>query len=310
MTRLLLFEFFVAGGRIAGETTPESLRAEGRAMLTALADDFQNAAGCEVRIAMSEAEIIASSANFDWTLIIAPEIDGHLLRLAAVPQSRLLGGSLSAIHIASDKSLTADYLHAHGVLGTSTDIRSGEPCVCKPRNGAGSLKINTPVPFDYGIDCGVATGFRRERFCPGSAASCAVLCGPKGHYALRPCWQHLAEDGTFTYLGGEIIADSSLTKRAQNLALAAIKTLPQPHGYFGVDLVLGENAHGSEDVVIEINPRLTTSYIGLRAATDDNLAAAMLAVAAGKVPRLTCPWRPVRFFPDGRVETLEYKRVN
>ena len=41
-------------------------------------------------------------------------------------------------------------------------------------------------------------------------------------------------------------------------------------------MVLGENPSGEDDVVIEINPRITTSYVGLRAATGVNLAAPLL----------------------------------
>ncbi len=32
-------------------------------------------------------------------------------------------------------------------------------------------------------------------------------------------------------------------------------TLPQPLGYLGIDMILGERSDGSDDVVIEINPR-------------------------------------------------------
>jgi predicted ATP-grasp superfamily ATP-dependent carboligase len=42
--------------------------------------------------------------------------------------------------------------------------------------------------------------------------------------------------------------------------------LPQPLGYLGVDLILGEDGNGAVDCVVEINPRLTTSYVGLQAA--------------------------------------------
>jgi predicted ATP-grasp superfamily ATP-dependent carboligase len=57
--------------------------------------------------------------------------------------------------------------------------------------------------------------------------------------------------------------------------------LPEPIGYIGVDMVLGEDALGAGDAVIEINPRLTTSFVGLRAIARTNLAQAMLAVAEG-----------------------------
>jgi predicted ATP-grasp superfamily ATP-dependent carboligase len=42
-------------------------------------------------------------------------------------------------------------------------------------------------------------------------------------------------------------------------------------GYVGVDLLLTQN----EALLIEINPRLTTSYIGVRQVIDLNLAQAM-----------------------------------
>jgi predicted ATP-grasp superfamily ATP-dependent carboligase len=53
---------------------------------------------------------------------------------------------------------------------------------------------------------------------------------------------------------------------------------------------------------MEINPRLTTSYVGLRALADANLAEVVLRVAGGElVPPLT--WRDgsVRFAADGTV---------
>ena len=68
-----------------------------------------------------------------------------------------------------------------------------------------------------------------------------------------------------------------------------------PHGYLGIDLVLGQAVDGSEDVVIEINPRMTTSYIGLRQAATGNLARAMLNVAAGHTAELSFRAEPLRF---------------
>ncbi|HEV3003063.1 MAG TPA: ATP-grasp domain-containing protein, partial [Pirellulales bacterium] len=70
-------------------------------------------------------------------------------------------------------------------------------------------------------------------------------------------------------------------------------------GYLGVDLVLGGPDDGSDDVVIEINPRLTTSYIGLRAACRENLAAAMLALAVRQPYNLTFRDQRIEFSADG-----------
>ena len=71
-------------------------------------------------------------------------------------------------------------------------------------------------------------------------------------------------------------------------------------------MVLGADPGGADDVVIEINPRLTTSYVGLRAAAGENLAGVMLAVAEGKSVELSCrEGSTVEFESDG---SLRHRR--
>ena len=59
-------------------------------------------------------------------------------------------------------------------------------------------------------------------------------------------------------------------------------------------MVLSDDLTVLPDIVVDVNPRLTTSYIGLRRAATSNLAEAMLDVGRG----LT---RPL-FFQPGRVK--------
>ena len=95
---------------------------------------------------------------------------------------------------------------------------------------------------------------------------------------------------------------ASLGERAHRLAKRAIDQVPGLLGFVGMDLVLGNDSDGGQDQVIEINPRLTTSYIGLRALAEPNLGEAMLNIAIGKgVAPLR--WRPgqVQFHSNGRV---------
>jgi predicted ATP-grasp superfamily ATP-dependent carboligase len=58
---------------------------------------------------------------------------------------------------------------------------------------------------------------------------------------------------------------------------------------------------GSSDVVIEVNPRLTTSYVGLRAIAEDNLAEVMIINAAGRTASPRFNDQAVEFLTDGTV---------
>ena len=99
---------------------------------------------------------------------------------------------------------------------------------------------------------------------------------------------------------------ADLDRRARRLAASVLDCLPDALGYLGIDLVLGaeplgSNEFGENDYVIEVNPRLTTSYVGLRALARVNLAEALLAVAEGRSTALSFGPEPVQFAADGRL---------
>lgn len=179
------------------------------------------------------------------------------------------------------------------------------PAVGKPRWGAGSQGVRLLPDAQAAARwlAEITEPSRIEQFSMGLAASVSFLCGPSGISPLPPCRQHLSDDGRFAYLGGSLPLPEPLARRAVELATRAVVTLPNPIGYLGVDLVLGEEPSGAGDAVIEINPRLTTSYAGLRAAAAEgvNLASALLAVCKGGSPRLS--FRPVwlQFGPTGTI---------
>jgi predicted ATP-grasp superfamily ATP-dependent carboligase len=190
------------------------------------------------------------------------------------------------IELASDKQSTAEQLNRAGVrVPKGLVLMPGERCpmgfeypaVLKPIDGCGSLGLslaheNMSVPRDAGA-------YRLETLAEGLPVSVAVLCGPAQALPLEPCRQYLEDN--FSYGGGCLPLRTEHRQRAQSLALAAVKALPSTTGYVGVDLVLADAVDGSQDTVIEVNPRFTTSYVGLRAATEANLAEWCLAVSNG-----------------------------
>jgi predicted ATP-grasp superfamily ATP-dependent carboligase len=57
----------------------------------------------------------------------------------------------------------------------------------------------------------------------------------------------------------------------------------------------------TEAVVIEVNPRLTTAYLGVRAAIDANVAGLAVMACTETLPPAPAVRRSVRFTASGRV---------
>jgi predicted ATP-grasp superfamily ATP-dependent carboligase len=337
--RVFIYEAITAGAGCAQGAdlaAREGLLAEGLAMLRAVTDDFaaleevevwglRDARLADFRLPRQEAVIRSAEeerAEFvrladacDWTLIIAPELDGWLserVQWHSETRSRLISPSGDFLVIASSKRRTAERLHEQGIPSPASPVKPSEfPVVLKRDDGAGSvgmrlLRSREELDAAYASILPAAASaprrevknYRLENYCPGLPVSLALLCGPAGNVALQPCEQHLSPE-TFEYLGGSTPLAANLASRAKTLALAAIAAMPVTSGYVGVDLVLGEEPDGSRDVVIEINPRLTTSYVGLRRACQQNLAQAMLDVACGRLVDLSFREERVEFRADG-----------
>jgi predicted ATP-grasp superfamily ATP-dependent carboligase len=328
---IFLYEYSCA---LADPALPASLRAEGRAMLAAVSEDFQQVPGvatCTLAPAASaeieEAAFRRLAAEADFTLVIAPELDGLLLRRCRAVLDvggRLLGPAPAAVQLTADKLALERYLTQRHIATPHTRLLSGPtgqpetepafPVVCKPRHGAGSqatVLVRDQVEL---ADCaararqeGIAGEMVLQPFVPGRAASVAFLVGHAACVPLLPAAQHLSGDGRFRYLGGQAPLPPALGERAERLAGRAVGAVVGLRAYVGVDLVLGAAKDASQDWVIEINPRLTTSYIGLRRLARVNLAEAMLRCAKGQA--LDKPtWAPgmVEFSADGDARVIDY----
>lgn len=339
--KVFVFESLTGGGHLDDPVPCPSLCNEGAAMLAALVEDFSALDGVTVwamrdprlrhvpwplaaRIRWQEA-LTAGAARqtfdtlarqADWTVVIAPELEGELLawcRRVEAAGGRLLGPPPAVVALASDKDATCRHLAAAGirvpagiVLAPGQPLPRGVPfpAMVKPCWGAGSQGVQI-APDARAVKKAVArlgVPCRLEELCAGRPASVAVLCGPGICRPLPPCTQRLSRDGRFRYLGGTLPLPSPWARRAARLAKQAVASLPQPAGFLGVDLVLGADRRGRDDVVIEINPRLTTSYIGLRRAAVSNLAGAMLAAVQGRQCRLCFRRMYVQFTAKGQTK--------
>jgi predicted ATP-grasp superfamily ATP-dependent carboligase len=290
-------------------------------MRDAVADDFRRVPGVDV-LTMDQPgeedhqhEVRRIADQSDYALIVAPEFGDVLADLCtAIRQSsaRLLGSDAPSLQVTADKlELFSLWLARRVPTPYTVPVLQWplwkSPVVIKPRSGAGSAFTRSALSAgDVASAVRAAAGdypghLIAQDLVPGQPASVAFLVGPAQTVPLLPTFQLLSSDGRFRYEGGELPIPPPLTERAITLGLQAINCVPGLLGYVGVDLILGGPADGSGDFAIEINPRLSTSYVGLRELADFNPAEALLRVVNGEpvAPR----WKPgrVRFRPDGVV---------
>jgi tyramine---L-glutamate ligase len=339
--RILVHEF-ASGGGLAGCRVPPSLAREGGAMLAALVADlaalgehqivttndprFQPpaASGVEVIVMDNPArteQMDALIASVDAVWLIAPESGGTLERMAAHVERRkkiVLGSPAAAIRSAADKAHLPHLLAACDIAHPRTTmLRRGDdpelaactigyPLVVKPATGAGCRgvhRVRTARGLRPAIDsawrlCG-AEPLLLQEYVAGVPASVSLLADGQHAVALAVNGQSLRGRFKLAYRGGVTPVDHPQVERATDAALCACRAFPGLRGYVGVDVVLT----GSNAVVIEVNPRLTTAYLGVRAAVDDNLAALGLAACTGSLPAPPPIRRRVRFDSDGRISS-------
>ncbi len=231
-------------------------------------------------------------------------------------QRRFVGATVTALMQTTSKQTLCDLLSRQGISTPETRgfdfAKSKEgwedwPIIIKPDDGAGSQNtflVRNGLDF-FNAWCELQDledpeSLIQQPFIPGKALSVALLIAADGSIieVLPVAEQHLSDDGRFRYLGGRIPADISAESAIaiQQLAQRACRAVPGLTGYVGCDLVLPDVGHvynvpnyqrpteqrhvgnlpHEEPVLIEINPRLTTSYLGYRALTDDNIAARLL----------------------------------
>ena len=333
--RIFIYEDTCGGG--CENPLAAQLQREGMGMLRALAADFSALEDLEVvttldqRIDPGELPIepvpVASREEFaskfnllasecDLTLLVAPELGGRLTSLSRQVLTlggTLHGGDLQLIETSCDKLLLYRHLDGAGIpvlpaRKVEPGRRSPEAVVQKPRFGAGSLEIATLAPGRPERD-----GQAEMIVTPlleGRAASVLCIAGTGVIIPLEPCRQRLSEDGTFRYLGGSVPLDeSNLGERAHALSVAAVGSFPDPRGFIGVDLVLGETE--KDDRVVEINPRPTTSYCALRRRSTVNLAGLSLELLAGrKPPPPSWPAHPESYDSEGNAEEINESPMN
>jgi predicted ATP-grasp superfamily ATP-dependent carboligase len=336
--RILVYEF-VTGGGFAGQPVPRSLAREGLAMRSALLEDLAaldhhaivsttdvrftrpvargvEMVPIEVRGAATIDALVAAS---DAVWLVAPETDRCLERLAArVERSGkiLLGPGAAAVRIAADKSRLPRRLARIGIGHPETAVlapgvnarvaarRIGYPVVVKPARGAGCRGVRLArharelkVAIDAAHRANGTGSVVMQGYVRGQAASVSLLVDGHRAVPLTVNAQRVSAGAALAYRGGSTPIDHPLAAAAADAATRTCAAIPGLRGFVGVDLVLTD----AGPVVIEVNPRLTMAYLGVRAVLDDNLAALALAACRGTLPTPPVIRRHARFTASGDV---------
>jgi len=305
--KVLAFDYAVAGGP-GGRARPQSLARQGAMLLDALLADLRALPGvepCTMGPAPGpqapepfEARFDACLRGADAVWPLACESEGVLERVsrAILRGNRvLLGSAPGAVRVAASKLAVARALHDGGVAAIATysphaAMPDGEGAwVVKPDDGAGCL--DTRLFSDRAaalawIRASAAEGYVLQPFVAGKLGSLSLLCRDGAARVLGCNQERVAmRDNRFHFLGSTVNgledADGALERLAQGVAAA----LPTLWGYVGVDFILTERGA----VVLDVNPRLTAAYAGLRASIGCNPAGLVIDLLTKPAAMLAPP---------------------
>lgn len=258
-----------------------------------------------------EEALTVFSRSVDAVYLIAPESDGTLGRLVEIVKRSgvlSLNCSAGAVGLASDKS------KIYEVLGKSRlpvpeylTIKPGRikqkihdalaqlglPAIFKPVHAVGceglslvTSRAEVPLAVDKARTHTSNSSFIVQKFVPGTAASVSVISTGERAMAVslnRQLLRLASPESESSYLGGIVPLCHPMEHEALSIGRTAVESIEGLRGYVGVDMVL--SSHGP--VIIEVNPRLTTSYVGISSVLNLNLAQAVVeAVVQNKLPRI------------------------
>ncbi len=306
--KVFVFEYLTGGG-LLGAPLPPSLTHEADMMVRALVGDLLDLPGIRVRCGRdprlppipgaepllpggAESPDALFARGVAWADAVwptAPETGGVLVRLAehvALQDRVLLGCRPAAVRVAASKRATSQALARAGVAvvptfgaGDSTPPLPGR-WVVKPDDGAGCEGIRLVTDW-WAAERAIAGSGKEcvaQPWIEGEPASLSLLCTAAGARLLAANRQvmHVADDRpTLTRLLVNALPDAG--GRLAALGQEVARAIPGLWGYVGVDYIMTSGG----PVVLEVNPRLTTSYCGLRPALGINVAGMVLAQADG-----------------------------
>ena len=280
-----------------------ALAPEGAAMLAVLSSSFARAGYQAVIPGTGDfgQEIERLAPDCDAGLVIAPDhlLPGFTKILEDLTHN--LGCSSLVAAVCGNKVMTGQILVRHGVPVPGKAEQGLR--VVKPVHGCGSQGVRL-------TDGPAGEDEFAQQYIEGEHLS-ASLVGSRNtgeaclNYSGNPPLvlalnrQHFeVTDGAFRYLGGETPVEHPRSGEILDLARKAVTVLGC-QGYAGVDMVVADRVY-----VVDVNPRITTSLVGIAAVMEEEIAQILVDASHGCGPEAVHFQGRVRFTKDGKVTRL------
>ena len=280
------------------------LAPEGAAMLAAIRESFERC-GYEVVTPERpdfEGEIRRLAPGCDVGLVIAP--DRLLFRYTQILEglTHNVGcGSMNAA-VCANKQRTAAILARNGVA-VPPDAGEGKRIV-KPVTGCGAqgVRLTDEEPGAGEFAQAYVEGETLSVSLVGSRVTgnvCEYYSGnPPLLLAVNRQEIAVGDDGRVRYLGGETPVHPDREEEIVEVAVRAMNILGC-QGYAGIDIIAGDRIY-----VVDVNPRPTTSLVGIAAVMEEEIADILVKASHGEAPAEVHLSGSVRFDKDGRISRL------
>ena len=333
----------VTGGGLAGRDLPTSWAAEGSAIRRALAKDFAAVPGVQVVMTLDArlpeelgpwtvvrvgagdygSTLDRLVAEAESTAPIAPETSGalrDLLERIDLGGGRSLGSTVEAVELAGDKLRLAEHLERHGIPTPPSRraFRDGPlprdiayPAVIKPIDGAGSVGtrwVHSASDLSAWADPDLGPVALIQPFFVGEPRSATFLARPGLPARLLGVGRQdvIRIGASFAYRGGTLLDEELSLDHPARLAVDSIEGLAGP---VGVDYL---QTPDGPVTVIEVNPRPTTSCVGLVVALGPGrLGSAWLGLdnPQADLSEIVRSQAPLRFLADGTIASPDSERT-
>lgn len=244
-------------------------------------------------------EISRLAPTCDMGLVIAPDTLLSKYTMILEQHTHNLGCGFMTVALCANKVQTQKILTQHGIAVP------GEPGhgrrVVKPVKGCGAqgVRLSDKAP---------GNGEFAERFIEGEHLSVSIIpnrvigdaClyfkgNPPAILAINRQNIEIDSSGVFHYLGGETPVHPARETEIISIARKVAEVLGC-QGYCGIDIVVADKIY-----VIEVNPRITTSLVGIASCMKEEIADLIVAASKGEGPAEVHLSGRARFDTHGKV---------